>query len=73
MTVSQDRAVGIATGYGLDGRRVGVRVPVEAGFFFSPRRPDQFWSPPSLLSNGYRGESALGVKLTTHLQLVPSA
>jgi hypothetical protein len=26
--VSRDSAVGIAIGYGLDGRRVGVRVPV---------------------------------------------
>jgi hypothetical protein len=26
---------GIATGYGLDGRRVGVRVPVEVRFLFS--------------------------------------
>jgi hypothetical protein len=27
--------LGIATGYGLDGREVGVRVPVEARFFIS--------------------------------------
>jgi hypothetical protein len=24
-------------------------------FFSPPPRPDRFWSPPSLLSNGYRG------------------
>jgi hypothetical protein len=30
---SWDSAVGIGTGYGLDGRGVGVRVPVEAIFF----------------------------------------
>jgi hypothetical protein len=29
------RAVGIATGYGLDGRRLGVRVPVFKNFLFS--------------------------------------
>jgi hypothetical protein len=29
---SRDSAVGIATGYGLDGREVGVRVPVGARF-----------------------------------------
>jgi hypothetical protein len=32
-------AVGIAAGYGLEDRGVGVRVPVGARFF-SPRRPD---------------------------------
>jgi hypothetical protein len=48
-------AVDIETGYGLDGRGVGVRVPVRVRFFFSPRRPDRLWSQPSLLSNGYRG------------------
>jgi hypothetical protein len=48
-------SVGIATGYGLDRRAVGVRVPVEANIFSSPRRPDRLWGPPSLLSNGYRG------------------
>jgi hypothetical protein len=47
--------VGKATGYGLDDRGVGVRVPVEARFFSSARRPDRFWDPPNLLSNGYRG------------------
>jgi hypothetical protein len=37
---------------------------------FSPRRPDRLWGPPILLSNGYRGISGWGVKLTSHLQLV---
>jgi hypothetical protein len=49
-----DSSVGIATCYGLDGRGIGVRVPVEARFFASPRRPDRFWGPPSLLSNMHR-------------------
>jgi hypothetical protein len=49
---SQDSAVGIATGYGLDGRSVGVRVPVGARYFSSARRPDRLWGPPSLLSIG---------------------
>jgi hypothetical protein len=57
---SRDIAVGIATGYGLDDRGVGIRVPVESRIFSSPRRPDRFWGPHSR-----------GVKLTTHLQLVP--
>jgi hypothetical protein len=43
----------IATGYSLDGWWVGVRVPVRVRSF-SPCRPDLFWYPPSLLSNGYR-------------------
>jgi hypothetical protein len=49
-----ERGAGIATGYGLDDRVVGVRVPVWARIFSSPRRPDRLWGPPSLLSNGYR-------------------
>jgi hypothetical protein len=51
----RDGTVGIATGYRLVGREVGVRVPVNARFICSPRRPDRFWALPSLLSNGYRG------------------
>jgi hypothetical protein len=44
--------------------------------FSSPYRPDRLWGPPILLSNGYRvlfprALSGRGVKLTTHLQLVP--
>jgi hypothetical protein len=46
-------AVGIATKYVLDGRVVGVRVPVGARIFFPPRRQDRLWGPPSLLSKGY--------------------
>jgi hypothetical protein len=51
----RDRVVGIATGYGLDDQRVGVRVPVGSRIFSSPRCPDRLWGPPNLLSNGYRG------------------
>jgi hypothetical protein len=53
--VNQVSAVSIATGYVLDGGDVGVRIPVEARFFFSPRNANRFWGPPSLLSNRYRG------------------
>jgi hypothetical protein len=51
--MSRDSAVGIATGYGLDDREVGVRVPVGSRISPSPHRPDRLWGPPSLLSNGH--------------------
>jgi hypothetical protein len=44
----------VATGYGLDDRGIGVRVPVGSRVFSSPCRPDRLWGPPSLLSNGYQ-------------------
>jgi hypothetical protein len=34
----------MVTGYGLDDRGVGVRVPVGSRIFF-PRHPDRFWGP----------------------------
>jgi hypothetical protein len=49
---SQDSVVGIGTGYGLDDRGVGVRVPVGSRIFSSSRHPDRLWDPPNLLSNG---------------------
>jgi hypothetical protein len=45
---------GIATGYGLGDRGVGVLVPVWSRIFSSPRRSDRLWGPPNFLSNGYR-------------------
>jgi hypothetical protein len=51
---SRDNVVGIATGYRLDDRRVGVRVPVGSRIFSSACHPDQLWGPPTLLSNWYR-------------------
>jgi hypothetical protein len=53
--LGKNSSVGIATGYVLDGRGVRVRVRVGARLFSSPRRPDRFWGPPSLVSNEYRG------------------
>jgi hypothetical protein len=49
------------TCYRLDGRGVGVWVPVGGWCFSSPRHPDHCWGSPSLLSNWYRG-FYLGVK-----------
>jgi hypothetical protein len=54
LEASRDSVVGTAIGYRLDDRGVGVRVPVGSRIFSSPSRPDRLWSPPSLLSNGYR-------------------
>jgi hypothetical protein len=59
---SRDSAVGIVTGYGLDCRGVGVRVPVGSRILSSPRRPDQVWGPHNLRSNEYPGHVSLGVK-----------
>jgi hypothetical protein len=52
--VSRDSSVGIANIYRLDDRGVGFQVPVGSRIFSSPRCPDRLWSPPNLLSNGYR-------------------
>jgi hypothetical protein len=49
---SRDSAVGIATGYGLDDRGVGVRVPTESRIFSTSSRPVL---EPNQPSNGYRG------------------
>jgi hypothetical protein len=43
---SRDSVVGIATGYGLEDRGVGVRVPVRSTIFFSPGRPDRSGAQP---------------------------
>jgi hypothetical protein len=51
---SRDSTVGMPTCYGLDGRGVGVRVPVEVWFFSSLRHPDRFGFLRSQL-NGYQG------------------
>jgi hypothetical protein len=36
---NRDSSVGIATGYGLDDRGVGIRVPVGSRIFSSPQCP----------------------------------
>jgi hypothetical protein len=74
LTRIRGSVVGIATGYGLEDRGVGVRVPIGSRNL-SLYRWDRLWNPSNLLSNGEtaalsRGYSGWGVKLTTHLQLV---
>jgi hypothetical protein len=59
---SRDSAVGIVTGYGMDDRRVRVRVLVRSRIFSSSRRPDLLRGPHNLISNGYRGALSPGVK-----------
>jgi hypothetical protein len=58
--------VGIATGYGLNDREVGVRVTVGSSIFSSPRRPDWLWCPPNLYPMGtglfFLGEKAAGAR-----------
>jgi hypothetical protein len=48
----RDGVFGIATGYELDDRGIGVRVPIGSRIFSSPRRPNRLWGQPNLLSNG---------------------
>jgi hypothetical protein len=52
---SRCSSVGIATGYGLDGRGVGVRVPVGSRTFSSPRCPDRLWAHPTSYPMGTGG------------------
>jgi hypothetical protein len=73
----RDSAVGIATGYGLNGRGVGVRVQVvtrisplhlvQAGSGAHPASYPMGTEGSFPGGNGYRSG-----KLTTHLQLLPS-
>jgi hypothetical protein len=57
---SRDSVVGIATGYGLDERGVGVGVPVGSRIFSSPCRPDRLWGPPNPYSMGTGGSLPAG-------------
>jgi hypothetical protein len=45
-------SVGIATGYWLDDRGVGVRVPVGSRIYSSPCRPDRLWATSYSVSTG---------------------
>jgi hypothetical protein len=49
---SRGSVVGIATGYWLDDREVGVLVLEGSRIFISPCRSDRLWSPTKLISNG---------------------
>jgi hypothetical protein len=64
----------VMTGYGLKGRS---SIPVMCKrFISSPKHSDLLWGPTIILFSEYRGQfplgkSGRGVKLTTHLPLVP--
>jgi hypothetical protein len=66
----RDSSVAIMTNYWLDSRG---SVPGRGKRFFIP---DRLWNPPAFLYNGHQWlfpgyKAAWGVKLTTHLHLVP--
>jgi hypothetical protein len=66
---SRDNAV-VETGYGLEGRVVGVRVPIRVRFL-----PLHITASYPMDTGGPfpGGTSGLGLKLNTHLQIVPSS
>jgi hypothetical protein len=73
ITQRRDTSVVIVTGYGWT---AGVRFLSGSRFFSSSQRPDRIWGTPSILSNVYRrlfprGLRDRGVKVTTHLDLLP--
>jgi hypothetical protein len=45
---------GIETGFWLDYREAGVRVPEMSRFFSALQRPNRLYNPHTLLSNGFR-------------------
>jgi hypothetical protein len=63
--INRDNAVDIATGYVLDAKRSKFESR-RGKNVSSSRRPDRFWGPPSLQSNGYRGLFPPGVKRPGH-------
>jgi hypothetical protein len=70
-TMSRDSWVGMATWCGLDGHGSIPDRGEKLFFFFAVSRP----APPSVLSSGYGGSfpgvKAAGLKLNTHIHLVP--
>jgi hypothetical protein len=65
---SRDSVVGIATGYGLDDRGVGVRVPVGSRIFSTSSKPALGSTQPP--SQWVPGVTRPG-READHLQLVP--
>jgi hypothetical protein len=61
---NRDSVVGVETGYRLEDREVGVRVPLGSRIFSSPRRPDSGVHPasyPTGTGGSFPGGKAVGV------------
>jgi hypothetical protein len=58
--MSRGSAVCIATGFGLDDRGFGVRVPVGSRILSCPRRPDRLWGPRASYPMGTRDPFSVG-------------
>jgi hypothetical protein len=67
-TNRRDSSVHIVMGYRLDEH--GSITGRGKKFFSIAQGPDRFWDPPSLLSNGYRGNISPEVKRS---ELTPSS
>jgi hypothetical protein len=59
-TFNKHDSYAMVTGYGMDDRRVGVRVPVGSRIFTSQYGPDRLWSTTSYPMG--TGGSSPGVK-----------
>jgi hypothetical protein len=70
---SRDSSVGVGTGYRLDGR--GSITGRDKIFVSIPKRQDRLCGPPYTIGIGefFPGVLRRGVKLTTHLHLVPKS
>ena len=76
MKWSQDSIVSVVTGLQAGWLRNHGSIPGRDKRFFSSNRTDQLWGPPNLLINEKQGllpqsKVARGMKLTSHLQVVP--
>jgi hypothetical protein len=60
MSLRWDSVVVIATGFELQNRGVGLRVPVGSRIVSSPRRPDRYWGPPTSYPTGTEGSFLRG-------------
>jgi hypothetical protein len=60
--MSRGSSVGIANGYGLDNRGVGVRVLVESRILTFLCHRNRFWGPLNFIFIVYKGALSLGVK-----------
>jgi hypothetical protein len=62
LLLGQNSSVGIATGYGLDGRGTTSITGRGKRLFSNPQSPDQLRGAPTSIYNGYQGALSPGVK-----------